>query len=33
MHLLGAGCQWRVIPMELAARSTVYDYFDCGQRE
>ena len=29
MYILGSGCQWRAIPKDLAARSTVYDYFDC----
>ena len=28
MYILGTGCQWRAIPKDLAARSTVYDYFD-----
>jgi transposase len=28
MYVLGTGCQWRAIPKDLAARSTVYDYFD-----
>jgi len=27
MYILGTGCQWRAIPKDLAARSTVYDYF------
>ena len=31
MYLLGTGCQWRAIPKDLAARSTVYDYFDRWQ--
>lgn len=28
MYILSTGCQWRAIPKDLAARSTVYDYFD-----
>ena len=28
MYILGTGCQWRAIPKDLAARSTVHDYFD-----
>jgi transposase len=28
MYLLSTGCQWRAIPKDLAARSTVHDYFD-----
>jgi transposase len=28
MYLLTTGCQWRAIPKDLAARSTVHDYFD-----
>jgi len=28
MYILGTGCQWRAIPKDLAARSTVFDYFD-----
>jgi len=28
MYILGTGCQWRAIPKGLAARSTVYDYFE-----
>jgi transposase len=28
MYFLSAGCQWRAIPKDLAARSTVYDLFD-----
>src|ERR1700723_1622369 len=28
MYILGTGCQWRAIPKDIAARSTVYDYFD-----
>jgi len=27
-YILGTGCQWRAIPKDLAARSTIYDYFD-----
>ena len=27
MYILGTGCQWRAIPKDLAARSTVYDDF------
>ena len=28
MYILSTGCQWRAIPKDLAARSTIYDYFD-----
>jgi len=28
MYILSTGCQWRAIPKDLPARSTVYDYFD-----
>jgi transposase len=28
MYRLSTGCQWRAIPKDLAARSTVHDYFD-----
>jgi transposase len=28
MYILSTGCQWCAIPKDLAARSTVYDYFD-----
>jgi len=28
MYVLSTGCQWRAIPKDLAARSTVHDYFD-----
>src|SRR5712692_9946086 len=28
MYILSTGCQWRAIPKDLAAKSTVYDYFD-----
>ena len=28
MYILSTGCQWRAIPKDLGARSTVYDYFD-----
>ena len=28
MYILSTGYQWRAIPKDLAARSTVYDYFD-----
>lgn len=27
MYILGTGCQWGAIPKDLAARSTIYDYF------
>ena len=27
MYILSTGCQWRAIPKDLAARSTVNDYF------
>jgi transposase len=28
MYILSTGCQWRAIPKDLAARRTIYDYFD-----
>ena len=28
MYILSTGCQWRALPKDLLARSTVYDYFD-----
>jgi len=28
MYILSTGCQRRAIPKNLAARSTIYDYFD-----
>jgi transposase len=28
MYILSTGCQWRAIPKDLAARSTVHGYFD-----
>jgi transposase len=28
MYILSTGCQWRAIPRDLPARSTLYDYFD-----
>jgi transposase len=28
MYILSTGCQWRAIPKDLAACSTVHDYFD-----
>jgi transposase len=28
MYVLSTGCQWRAIPKDLPARSTVHDYFD-----
>ncbi len=28
MVVLSTGCQWRAIPKDLPARSTIYDYFD-----
>src|SRR5271157_1673032 len=28
MYILSTGCQWRAIPKDLAARSTIDDYFD-----
>ena len=28
MYILSTGCQWRAIPTDLPARSTLYDYFD-----
>jgi transposase len=28
MYVLSTGCQWRAIPKDLPARSTLHDYFD-----
>jgi transposase len=28
MYVLSTGCQWRAVPKDLPARSTLYDYFD-----
>jgi transposase len=28
MYVLSTGCQWRALPKDLPARSTVYGYFD-----
>ena len=28
MYVLSTGCQWRAIPKDLPARSTVHGYFD-----
>ena len=28
MYILSTGCQWRAIPTDLAARSTIHGYFD-----
>src|SRR6201987_4559184 len=28
MYILSTGCQWRAIPKDLPARSTLFDYFD-----
>jgi transposase len=28
MYILSTGCQWRAIPKDLPARSTLHDYFD-----
>ena len=28
MYILSTGCQWRALPKDLPARSTVHDYFD-----
>lgn len=28
MYILSTGCRWGAIPKDLAARSTIYDYFD-----
>src|ERR1700730_6317017 len=28
MYFLSTGCQWRAIPKDLPAKSSVYDYFD-----
>ena len=29
MYVLGTGCQWRALPKDLPARSTVHRYFMC----
>jgi transposase len=31
MYILSTGCQWRSIPKDLAARSTIYDFFQLWQ--
>ena len=31
MYVLSTGCQWRAIPKDLPARSTLYDYLDLWQ--
>jgi transposase len=28
MYVLSTGCQWRAIPKDFPAKSTVYGYFD-----
>jgi len=28
MYILSTGCQWRALPKDLPARSTIYDYLD-----
>jgi transposase len=28
LYLLSTGCQWRAIPRDLPAKSTLYDYLD-----
>ena len=28
MYVLSTGCQWRAVPKDLPARSTLFDYFD-----
>jgi transposase len=28
MYVLSTGCQWRAIPKDLPARSTLFDYLD-----
>ena len=28
MYILSTGCQWRAIPKDLPARSTLFDYLD-----
>src|ERR1700690_2007902 len=28
MYILSTGCQWRAVPKDLPAKSSVYDYFD-----
>ena len=31
MYVLSTGCQWRAIPKDLPARSTLYDYLELWQ--
>lgn len=31
LYLLSTGCQWRQIPKDLPARSTIFDYFTCWE--
>lgn len=33
MYILGTGCQWRALPKDLPARSTVYDYMTRWSRD
>jgi len=28
MYVLSTGCQWRYVPKDLPAKSTLYEYFD-----
>jgi transposase len=28
MYILSTGCQWRAVPKDLPAKSTLFDYFD-----
>ena len=31
MYVLSTGCQWRAVPKDLPARSTLYDYLELWQ--
>jgi transposase len=33
LYVLSTGCQWRAIPKELPAKSTIFDYFERWQAE
>jgi transposase len=33
MYILSTGCQWRAIPKDLPARSTLFDYLDLWSHE
>ena len=32
MYVLSTGCQWRAVPKELPARSTLHDYLEVRYR-